>query len=55
MVDKIFDRLYDLSVYLPDEKPLPCTNNLMCERTHVRHKDGCIGKTISINRYMKGL
>lgn len=32
-----------------------CSNDLLCERTGLRHKDGCIGRTEPFTVYAKGL
>lgn len=36
-------------------KSVPCTNDLMCERRGLRHKDGCIGRVEPLSVYIKGL
>jgi len=54
VVQKAFDKLYDLEVFLPDNSE-PCTADLLCERRGVRHRKDCIGKTISIESYARGL
>lgn len=36
-------------------KPVPCTNDLMCERRGYRHKDGCIGRTEPLSVYVRGI
>lgn len=36
-------------------QPVECSNDLLCERTGLRHKDGCIGRTEPFTVYAKGL
>lgn len=34
---------------------IECSGDLLCERTGIRHKDGCIGRTEPFSVYAKGL
>jgi len=33
-------------------KPYDCTGNLLCQRTKIRHRKDCIGRTIDIDTYV---
>lgn len=32
-----------------------CSGNIMCERTGLRHKDGCLGRVEPFNTYARGI
>lgn len=43
-----------IETYMPDAKQAKaCTGDLLCERSGVRHKAQCPGRTVHIDTYVK--
>lgn len=54
--DRIVSGYHDWIANLPDDTATAeCTGNLICQREGVRHKVGCLGKTIPFDVYAKAL
>lgn len=53
----MFNKLIQAIEWYDDRftKPVPCSNDLMCQRYGLRHKNGCIGRTEPLKVYVKGL
>lgn len=53
---QLADTMHQAIEQLPDDTATaPCTGDLLCERRGVRHKQGCIGRTIPFADYAKAL
>jgi hypothetical protein len=37
------------------QKIEPCTQDILCGRLHRRHKTGCPGHTVKVEKYVRGL
>lgn len=55
--DNLNDRINIwIETHIPDDtETVPCDGSILCERTGVRHKTNCLGKTESFDSYCKGL